>query len=459
MRGRRGVPAPCWSPEENRVLGRCVRGVLAGRFASASDAARACVKRLEQLRGRGPDPPARSISVVYERIQTATRQRRRGGLYTPWSAEEEAVFERHVRALVAGRFEDAKTAARACHREIKRLWRRQPASRRAAIPRTERAILSRMYARAASTSWQGRQMHWSEGEQAILKQYVDALVQGRYSGAWEAARACREELEREFGRRISSGRALHRSVEAVYDRLHRLANKHGWTRAETRLLPQEHRILERHARRLLGMSGPRLTEVARQCFAELARLHDRLRTSDPDAFARVTPRKMPSVLADLLRRALKLGRPVAGDWQDDEMRIVIRHARALVARRHKDADAATLACRRDLAALRRNWRTKDPQRYHGTRPRPYEGVYRQVRRQAHALGQRWPQTRWTPKELVLLKRAVDWYERHHGIHRLRPSATAVEGLQLELEQIGSHRTLTGCNVRFWTEWQRRHGLG
>lgn len=457
MKSRRGVPCPLWTPDELRVLDRYVRNYHAGRDRTARDASAACAKELRRVRQRRPGNPGRTPSAVYTRLQVAVRERRRGGRDTHWSEEELAVLDRHASALKAGRFEDAVAAAFACHREIKRLWRRHPASVRAPTPRTEQAVRAKVYTRAAASGWRSIRMAWSDGEQAILERHVAALLKGRYKGAWEAARACRKELERRFGRRLRAGRSVHRTLGAVYYRLAQLANRRGWTRPGTRMLPQERRVIERHARRLLGTGAPGPKSVARECCAELARLHEQLRVKDPDAFARVTPRTPSTIATYVHRRAIGLGRPTLEDWQDDELRIVDRHARALVARKYRDADMATLACRKDLARLRRSWRKTDPERYRGTRPRPYNGVYDRLRKWAHALGQRWPRTRWTPEELVLLNRAVDWYDRNRGIRQLRPYETAVDGLLLELEQIGSRRTLYGCQARFWKEWQRRHG--
>lgn len=449
-----------WSAQELRVIARHAQGVLDGRYATVSDATRACQKALARVgpTGRRARPPARGFVTVFSRISKAIAGRRFGGRYTRWSDEELAVVDRYVAGLVEGLYDLVSDAVPGCLRDIRRVLRRHSPAQRAAVGRDESAVFTRILLRAKALGWKSKREHWSVADQAVLDRHVDSLVRGKHRSSYAAARACRKDLARDRAKLRGPRHGVTRSLECVRDRIIRRARKLGWTQSATRWLPQEKRIMERHARRLLNTNGPGPTDVAGACFAELGRLHKRLRSEDPESFVRVRPRKSSTIMTYLHRRAIELGRPVLGTaWRKDELRIIDRHARTLVARRHWDAPTATRAAMRDLAALRREWRKRDPELDRRTRPRPFHSVYSQLCRSAHALRRRWPKTRWTAEELKLLNRAVDWYDRHRGQRRLRPFESALDGLLLELEQIGSLRTLTGCRARFWKEWHRRHG--
>ncbi|UCG43395.1 MAG: hypothetical protein JSU73_01900 [candidate division WOR-3 bacterium] len=456
MRQRRGGGRDTrWSAEELVVLDRHVRGVLTGRHTRVSDAARACSKDLRRLVPRARGRPRRSCPAVYLKILAATRGRRRSGMNTEWSDGELKVLERYVRRLKRGEFPDAQSAAPVCYRELMRRWRGLSPARRGPVPRTEQAALSRLYARARVAGWRRRMPRWSDSENAVLDRHVDALLRGVYPNTAEAGHACWEEVRR-AGRK-DAGRAVRRTVSAVTDRLVRRATERGWLGSVSRWLPEERRILDRHAGMMVPSRNPGLAAVARRCRAELYRLHRRLKRQDPAAFARIRPRTPLTLKTYVIQRARALGRRVAERWHGDETRIVDRFARELVRGRLKDAPTAASLCRRELLRLRRGWRETDPARYRRTKPRPPGGVYSRLVRQAHAQGRCWSGTRWTPRERAALRRAVDWYARNRGIRSLKPATTAVEGLQLELEQLGSLRTLGACRQMFWKERRLRFG--
>ncbi len=78
---------PSWTPAEMRIVDRYARAVAAGRYASAGEAAEACVAPLAELRRRieGPRPFVRirrSQASAYARIRARTREL---GISPAWS--------------------------------------------------------------------------------------------------------------------------------------------------------------------------------------------------------------------------------------------------------------------------------------------------------------------------------------------------------------------------------------
>ena len=90
---------PSWTPAEMRIVNRYAQAVADGKYASAGDAAEACVKSLAELRCRleGPRPCApvrRSQTSTYGRIRTRAREL---GVCPAWShaspVEKQVVLE------------------------------------------------------------------------------------------------------------------------------------------------------------------------------------------------------------------------------------------------------------------------------------------------------------------------------------------------------------------------------
>jgi hypothetical protein len=90
---------PSWTPAEMRIVNRYAQAVADGRYASASDAAEACVPLLAELRrrteGARPSAPVRrSRTSTYGRIRVRVREL---GVQAKWShaspAEKKVVLE------------------------------------------------------------------------------------------------------------------------------------------------------------------------------------------------------------------------------------------------------------------------------------------------------------------------------------------------------------------------------
>lgn len=359
--------------------------------------------------------------------------------YQRWTAPESKIFERYMAALVAGRYRRLQDAVDAYMQEVERQRARRPDAGWPAVPRRESAVRWRLREEAKSAGWVSLRVHWDRAETATLKRYVRALIEGRFRDTWSATRACLRAL----ARLRRPGPAASRTPKAVRDRLVLLARRLGWSRSATRWLPQEKWILERYVRALVKGRYASPSLAARDCAAELDRLHERLRR---ESGARgIFPRKVSTIANYLHRWSRERGRPVTTAWTDGEIRVMRRHAQKLTSGEHGDGRVAASACLLELQALRRRqWR-----QFRHIRPRAKTSVSQQLRAFAHETGERWPKSGWTAEELRACQRWVRWYERHRRVRRLRPWTVAAEGLQQELEQMHSRRSVAACAARLW----------
>jgi hypothetical protein len=368
--------------------------------------------------------------------------------YQRWTVPESKIIERYVAALVAGRYRRLQDAVDACTQEVGRERERRPDAGWPAVPRPKSAVRNRLREKAKSAGWVSLRIHWDRAETATLNRYVGALMEGQFRDTWSAARACLRVLARLH----RPGPAVSRTPKAVRDRLVLLARKLGWSQSATRWLPEERRILERYVRALVTGRYASPSLAAKDCSAELDRLHQRLRReSSTHGFF---PRHVNTIANYLHRWSRDRGRPVTADWTEAEVRVMRRHAQGLASGEHKEGRAAAGACFLELQALRRRqWRL-----FRHIRPRAKTSVSRQLRLFAHETGERWPKSAWTAEELRMCQRWLRWYERHRPVRRLRPWTVAVEGLQQELEQMHSRRSVDACAARMWKERRRLLGL-
>lgn len=368
--------------------------------------------------------------------------------YARWTVPESKIIERYVAALVAGRYRRLQDAVDAYTQEVDRQRERRPDAGWPAGPRPKSAVRDRLREKAKSAGWVSLRVHGDRAETATLKRYVRALMEGHYRDTWSAARAC----VRALARLHLPGPVVSRTPKAVRDRLVLLARSLGWSKSATRWRPEERRILERYVRALVNGRYASAAPAARDCSAELDQLHRRLRReSSTRGFF---PREVNTVANYLHRWSRDRGRPVVADWTDAEVRVMRRHAQGLASGEHKDGRVAASACLLELQALRHSqW-----QLFRHIRPRAKTSVFQQLREFAHETGERWPKSGWTAEELRACQRWVRWYERHRRVRRLRPWASAAEGLQQELEQMHSRRSVEACAARLWKERRRLLGL-
>jgi hypothetical protein len=380
----------------------------------------------------------------------------RGQFGPSWTPAETRIFNRCMAALVRGRYRRLDDATEACRKELIRQRRLNPDWDWPAAPRRLSAIRSRLREKAPAAGWQSLRVHWSPAEKAVMERYVRSLLAGRFHDSWSAARACARELAgRTYPHRQKPG--VVRTPYAVRTRLITLARSLGWSRAGTRWLPEEWAIVERFARAMAAPGGPTPRRAARDCFSALARLHERLRVTDPRRFRRVVTHTMETVQVHVSHRARELGRLVRAGWSPDEDRVLLRYAHALVAREYKDGPSAARACQGELIERRRDTAAESSR---AVKPRSYSfySVYGRLCRLAHGLDAPWPHTGWTAKEQRACLQWAHWYDRHRRVGRLRPSLVAAEGLQEELSQMNSQRTVSACRGRLMAERRRIHGL-
>jgi hypothetical protein len=331
--------------------------------------------------------------------------------------------------------------------EVGRQRERRPDAGWPVVPRPKSAVRERLREKAKSTGWVSLRVHWDRAETATLRRYVRALMEGHFRDTWSAARACLRALARLH----RPGPAVSRTPKAVRDRLVLLARSLGWSQSATRWLPEERRILERYVRALVSGRYVSPSLAARDCSAELDRLHRRLRRES--STCGFFPRRVNTIANYLHRWSCDRGRPVTADWTDAEVRVIRRHAQGLASGEHADGRAAAGACLLELQALRRRrWRL-----FRHIRPRAKTSVSQQLREFAHETGEHWPKSGWTAEELRACQRWVRWYERHRRVRRFRPWAVAAEGLQQELEQMHSRRSVEACAARLWKERRRLYG--
>jgi hypothetical protein len=296
---------------------------------------------------------------------------------------------------------------------------------------------------------------YTPAELGVFDRYARAVAGGQYRDLMPAATDCLKDLARlrDADRQAAP---LPRPFKTVRNQISLRAHKLGWSWSAKRWRPDEQRIVERHVRDLTGSGRPSISQAARDCRAELGSLHKRLgeESRSQRSYRRRTFLTIRSYLEKWSRDK---GRRTSPVWTSQEDEIAVRYARALLDGRYAEAHTATRDCWRDLARLRRRWRTDEPGRFKRTLPRTLGATYSHVCRLAHRLNERWPKTRWTDAEMKLCRQWIRWYDKHRGVRRLRPLVTVASGLQEELERLGSRRTFTACRARFWKEWKRQQG--
>jgi hypothetical protein len=499
--------------EEDGLLDRYVKAVESGRFPGTLAAARACFEDFERLRAGRPSILPKKLATIRSYIWRRWRERN-GPRVRQWNNEEDEVIDRYVKAVMAGRYENATQAAADCLTEIAE---RSPAS----ANRTRRAIAIRISQKAARLGQPRPFIDWTAEEDATIDRFARDLVAGRFGRVADAVEPCRVALHRQAARLgkangLSPGSIAWRSAPAVRGRLHIRARELGrrrppnrrWSAEERqtlarwfrwysrcrrtrRLLPLTEAALGLHddlakmgSKRSLETCKGRLGETRRRlcpvivrpwtpeeeairdryvaaivegqfrttkhaatrCTAELLRLHRRMRKAAPDRYAGTLPRSCDAVLNELSDRARNLGLPrYANKWTVQETRAIERHARGVPSGRYKSWLEAARACHAELKKLHRRIRLGSPVALQALPERKLVEVHKHIIIVSHKLGLEGPRrVLWTAAENVVCDRWVSWYERHRRIRRFKPLSEAVLGFQEELDQVGSARSLSSC---------------
>jgi hypothetical protein len=272
---------PAWSGLEDRVVDGYVLDFVRGRYRSVTEAARVCQKQLEKLHARHPEEPW----GTFPRTLQATEQRiaqRRLASGDSWNCvdflpREEVAIERHVRALMMGRYRRIHAAAIDCWRELRRqtdvIRLRAFGLDGTPAPRSLKAVATQLEKRTIALGRARISRPWSAPEVRVVdkwvRRYVRALERRAGPSQTEALESMRAELEgRGYPPRPDDG------YRGFFEK--RLRNTavgqsrpgRGWT-------PDEKEIARRWARRVLAArrAGSEffITAAARGLRTELAR--------------------------------------------------------------------------------------------------------------------------------------------------------------------------------------------
>ena len=358
-------------------------------------------------------------------------------------------------------------------------------------------------------------LNWTRREHAVVNRYARNLGRGRYHDALDAAKACRQELERVWkahpglkprtlpqvqsqvrlrghalGARWASqewneeekslllpfaqaylrgdypsvraaARACHEALPArvrrqrtavtVYHRLFQLARARGLPRLTRATDSGEAATLDRYVRALHRGRYRYVRDAAPDCLAELRRRRD-----GRDA----RPRTLTWVELALHRRSAATGLPRYRNFlTPTERRLLELYARTVDRGELPDWLTAAREC---LAEIRRHY-ARPPRRGTGGPRRltshSLHTIHTKILNLAHRLNLRGPRCiRWSANETKLLNDWLKWFVRYRSVRRLTPLKQASEGLQQDLAGIGSTRTLGACRNRLLKHCRLMHGM-
>jgi len=310
-----------------------------------------------------------------------------------WTAEELAVVDRAVKALIGGRFDSVAKAVASCRSELLRLSGPARGGHAGQLGRAwltvYRKFLHRRHELGVYEFYEG----WTAPELTVLDRYVRLLKKGRFTNINEAASAARAELARVHRARQVHGRPVpRRSPGAIFSKLVRLARAAGIA-GRRRWTADEERVLSQTARALLKRRYPNLRVAALACRDALARL----RRERPGAKVGLA-RGLSGIRDRIGRRARELGWSwAAARWDAAGLRILDGCARRLVSGGYATAhDAASECCEKLRQTQARSANVKRSPR---TAPslRTYKTILTYILRRSRPMG-RTVCRRWTPEE-------------------------------------------------------------
>jgi hypothetical protein len=169
---------------------------------------------------------------------------------------------------------------------------------------------------------------YSDGEKLVLERFARAVAEGRYLNVPAAIPDCLLALAGLRARQPSLAVTV-RSEPAVRGRLFILTRRLASVRRGTEWTAAEDRIIERHARAVVGGTYGVIRAVARQCHAAVVKLANERRARSPHHLKGCSTRTYESVYYRLRMRSCELGRPSYHPhyWTPEEEAIAARHAR------------------------------------------------------------------------------------------------------------------------------------
>jgi hypothetical protein len=313
-----------WSAQEKRVVEDYARALLRGRFANATEAARACHRDFERLRRRYPHAgwlagKRTPVSIMAKLLARANRLGRRPQ-YIAWTRQELRMIDAYARRVVKGEF-NARQAARVFLRETERLHEKYPKLGWLMVRRSFRTTHDKIWVRAQELGRPFIELAWSPLEIGVATRFVRALLAGEYRNGAAAARVAVGELEA-LRRRHPNARwtRMRRTYVATKGKIVQLAHAmaEGWR--QSHWSTGEKAILERCAQKLMRGDYPSVNQAAKACHLEFERRYARKRR--PGARQVSAPRSLKTIISSLAQRTRELGRADGTpDWGREELRI------------------------------------------------------------------------------------------------------------------------------------------
>jgi hypothetical protein len=425
-----------WSPEEMRVVDRCLRELQQGRYHSRPEVLRVCGERLAMLRRRRGRPAMPRTAMAIDTL-LGDRRRAKGipSLYGRWQPAELRVLDRHAAAIGANRYNSLVEAARACQRELAALRSAYSGEGTKPPARNVQHVYARLKKalRGQKVVWPYRD--WHPDERAVARRFARAFLKGRYASARASARACQREMARRSNRP--------RQFCGVYWMVLQEARGLGLGSLRERWTPRENRILRRYVRLLMDRRYHYAEEAARDCHRALG-----------------GSRSRSTVLYALRTKSGAAGIPrYHSCLTADELRTAEKYAMMVHDGRLPHWRAAAVRCHAELARrIGRAGRTGKLRIRHAT-THTLDTIHLAILRIAHARNLRGPRNpHWTDAEDRLAWSWVKWYDRYRLVARLTPRKQAAEGLSEDLEKAGFSRKVSACAYRIGLLWRRQQGL-
>jgi hypothetical protein len=175
---------------ETEVIARYARAFARGHHRDARQAARACLVELTHLPGSENRSRALTVKRVQARILSRARTLMRPWGHYMWSPADVLLAERYARAIVEGRYANARLATEVCLVEMGRIHH----APEPVLPFP--AVVARLVELTHSMGIHRGHPEWTEEEHAVVDRYLDALHAGRFSGIMLAATECSREMKR-----------------------------------------------------------------------------------------------------------------------------------------------------------------------------------------------------------------------------------------------------------------------
>jgi len=158
-----------WTEAENRVMRHHVQRLLHGRYLTAAEAARACVREFERLRmsdrsvGRSWVP--RTEHAVRTKMEKEARKAGRSPRRVRYTKAEKGTFDRYARAVAEGRYPNLTPAVILCRRDLARTRARCRQS--APPPRPFETVRRQICRRVRNLGWSWSAKAWRAGPRTV----------------------------------------------------------------------------------------------------------------------------------------------------------------------------------------------------------------------------------------------------------------------------------------------------